>query len=146
MLLYHYTAAEYLDSILKDGLTRGEVPISQTEVLSGIWLTNDISPRGHGLTDGRPLTDREKAFFGVPANAPARFPDKRAVGLTVAVADDDPNLCRWSEWARGRVSREWYRRLDEVGGWKAKTWWIYWGVIPPNRISHVSLLRSREAA
>lgn len=78
MLLYHYTATEYLDSILKDGLTRGEVPISPTEVLSGVWLTGDISPRGHGLTDGRPLTDREKAFFGIATRKPARFPDKRA--------------------------------------------------------------------
>lgn len=54
MILYHYTYREALSSILKQGLNRGEVPLSQhaADCLNAVWFTTDGTPNGHGLTDG----------------------------------------------------------------------------------------------
>ena len=65
MILYHFTAAEYLESILKDGLNRGDVPLSPTEGVNGVWLTTDPNTEGHGLTDGGPLTAREHSAYAL---------------------------------------------------------------------------------
>jgi hypothetical protein len=48
MMLYHFTALEYLDAIKAEGLTKGEVPVSATDLLNAVWLTSDPSPRGTG--------------------------------------------------------------------------------------------------
>ena len=63
MILYHFTAEEYLDSILSAGLTRGEVPLSATDVLNAVWLTSDRNPSGHGLTNGGVLSAEERRAF-----------------------------------------------------------------------------------
>ena len=60
MLLYHFTAPEYIEQIKAEGLTRGDVPTSSTEGINAVWLTSDRSPDGHGLSDGQVLTDQER--------------------------------------------------------------------------------------
>ncbi len=50
MILYHYTAREYLERIRREGLTTGEVPLSPSHILNGVWFTTDPDPGGHGLT------------------------------------------------------------------------------------------------
>ena len=73
---YHFTAREYLPRIAQEGLRKGEVPLTAKLVRNGVWLTTDPDPTGHGLTDGRNVTDEEKAILGMPPRARARFPDK----------------------------------------------------------------------
>jgi hypothetical protein len=36
MLLYHFTATQYLDRIKAEGITKGELPVSQTEVRNAL--------------------------------------------------------------------------------------------------------------
>ena len=134
MLLYHFTAEEYLDSILVSGLVRGELPLNQPEALNAISLTSDKSPSGHGLTDGQSLSEAEKSFFRqegkqVPDNA--RFPNKRAVRITVKVPKS--SVKKWLPWARRRLESSWLNTLIDIGGGyrKAKTWWFSPGAIPP---------------
>jgi hypothetical protein len=49
MILYHFTGLEYLDAIMEDGLSKGDVPTSATEGKTGVWFTTDQDPAGHGL-------------------------------------------------------------------------------------------------
>ncbi len=50
MILYHFTCVEYLESIKRDGLCRGDVPIEFGKPgLNGVWFTTDPTPQGHGL-------------------------------------------------------------------------------------------------
>jgi RNA:NAD 2'-phosphotransferase (TPT1/KptA family) len=37
MILYHFTGLEFLDAIMEDGLSKGDVPTSATEGLAVIW-------------------------------------------------------------------------------------------------------------
>jgi hypothetical protein len=147
MILYHFTALEYLDAIKADGLTKGEVPVSPTDLLNAVWLTTDPSPKGHGLTDGRPLTEQERFVEyqrrGFMPPEGARFPNNRAVRIAVLIPSSDRNLYHWPKWGRKRIAPDWYKRMDRVGGGKSKTWWIYFGVIPPRSFREIEILAPR---
>jgi hypothetical protein len=142
MILYHYTAVERLDSIRKHGLTRGEVPLTPQDCLNAVWLTTDRNPSGHGLCHARELTREEKLFFGRDPNKSVWFPNKRAVRITVRLDSSDRKLKHWPRWAKQRLSPQWYQALDRAGGGKSKTWWLYFGVIPPEWFSSVDILSS----
>jgi hypothetical protein len=145
MNFYHFTAREYLPAIAREGLTRGEVPITMNIVRRGVWFTTDDRPDGHGLTDGRPLTVAEKRLIGRPDDAPDRFPDKRAVRFKVLVSEaGGPALVRWSEWGARDLAPDWYRRPRKAGGGKANTWYVYFGAIPPENVAEPFDLRADE--
>ena len=116
MRLYHYTATEHLPYILWEGLRKGEVPITFRRVRNAVWFTSDTDPSGHGLSDNHILTSAEKAIMGVPAHIHARFPDKRAVRITVDIDDSDPKLSKWTPWAMRETAslKKWRRRLNET--------------------------------
>ena len=137
MLLYHFTAKEYLPAIAAGGLTLGEVPLSPSKILNAVWLTTDGMADGHGLSDGRDLTDREKLNAGIPLTSNARFANKRALRLTVRIPRGDRNLVGWTAWGRRRLAPDWFDRLSSTGGGKHRTWFLYWGVIPPEWIQEV---------
>jgi hypothetical protein len=144
MLLYHFTALEYLDAIKAEGLIKGEVPVSPTELLNAVWLTTDPSPKGHGLIDGRLLTAQERFAeyqrCGFMPPAGARFPNKRAVRIAILIPSSDRNLYHWPKWGRKRMTPDCYERMDRVGGGKSKTWWIYFGVILPRSFRTIEIL------
>jgi hypothetical protein len=92
-------------------------------------------PKGHGLIDGRPLTEQERFVEyqrrGFMPPEGARFPNKRAVRIAVLIPSSDRNLYHWPKWGRKRLAPDWYERMDRIGGGKSKTWWVYFGQIPP---------------
>lgn len=113
MRLYHFTAIEYLPEIAADGLWKGEVPLSHKKVANAVWLTDDTSPKTHGLTRGRYLTREERAWY----------------------EHRDPLLSKWSVWApRNGVKVGWLRTLNKTAGGGSGTWWIYHGTIPAERL------------
>jgi hypothetical protein len=117
MRLYHYTALLYLPDIMREGLTRGEVPLDLRGVLTGTSpshpnLTGSANPAGQDRARGSAL-------------------DKTKVRITVDVPDGDPLLVRWLDLCRQhRTPRDLIRRLDRHG--QGKFWWIYRGVIAPD--------------
>jgi hypothetical protein len=138
--LYHFTAREYLPAIAREGLWKGQVSVTATDHLNAVWVTSAPDPgRGshHGLTDGRMLTPQEKALCGLPSDAPARFPDKRAIRLTVMIPRGDRKLVPWNTWSRKRLAPQWLSTLEGVGGGAAaaRTWFLYWGAIPNKWVS-----------
>lgn len=108
MLLHHFTAFDYLVDIFAKGLSRGDVPTTQIDGKNAVWLTSDPNPSGHGLYD---LKRRIRMDFNIPSH--------------------DRHLHHWPKWAKRRVDPDWYKTLDETGGGKSDTWWLYFGTLWP---------------
>ena len=138
MLLYHFTAAEYLHSILTNGLTKGDVPISPHEGINAVWLTSDPNASEHGLGEARTMTEEDRnghlAAFGILLPVGSRYPDKRAVRITVKIGSADRHVKRWTAWARKRLTADWLAALNRTGGGerKARTWFICLRPISPD--------------
>jgi hypothetical protein len=91
MKLYHFTALKYVEQILANGLTKGEVVIGPDYIRNGINLTNDPDPADHGLTDGQRLTARERRFMR--AEAGACWPNKRRLRIAVEIPEQGAPAC-----------------------------------------------------
>jgi hypothetical protein len=144
MLLHHFTSREVLPYIARDGISIGDVPVTPTQGLNAVWLTSDGCSDGHGLTDGRALTDEEKALKGIPKDTSAFFANKRAIRMTVLISREDRALAAWPSWGRRKLAPHWYEILNRTGLGKARTWYLYWGVIPPAWVREVRNLQSGE--
>lgn len=120
MLLYHYTAGEYLRAIAKEGLTVGDVPTDLARMRGriGVWLTSSPDPTGHGLA-GSQL-------------------DKERFRIAVDIDDNAPLLKQWSDWSASNVTQETRKALNNAAGDEgtdlSDTWWIYFGWIRPERL------------
>jgi len=139
MILYHYTAVEYLDAIRREGLTLGDIPISPTEAQNAVWLTTSRDSAGHGLTEERQLTIHEKRLLGHPIDSDKRFPNKRRIRIAVRILASDKRLVKWRIWSAKRIDAKWRKRLEDTAGGaeKAKTWWLYWDTISPSQFVEV---------
>ncbi len=139
MVLYHYTAREYLDAILREGLTKGEIPFGPRAEDCGnaVWFTTSPDSAGHGLTGARVLTVEECAFMGVPFGM--KFPDKRAVRITVKMPKS--KLKHWPSYGKKRMKPAYYAALSEGGGGehRAKTWYISFRPIAPDQFEKIEV-------
>jgi hypothetical protein len=123
-ILYHFTDRAAWHFIKSEGITRGEVPLSATDVLQHPNLTSNPVPMS-----------QRWACVGQTAT------NKTAVRIAVEIPPGDDRVMSWRDFAtRSRVDRRWYRVLDEVGGWEARNWWIYLGIVPPEWFTDVEFL------
>jgi hypothetical protein len=129
MKLYHFTGVEYLDAIMSDGLSIGDVPTSARKGKNGVWFTTDPDPSGHGLSDGTEISP-----FG------GRFANKRAVRITVNIPSHDRHLVNWMRWGRKHCDSWLFEGLNRAGHGKCKTWLVYFGSIPSSRFLDVEFL------
>jgi len=138
MLLHHFTTRDHLRRILAGGLSRGAVHVARDRQLNGVWLTTDAGPAGHGLQSGGAfMSDAERLeareWSGALPPPGARFPKPADVRITVQLDPRDRNLHEWLPWARRHIDPEWLATLHPVIGGnlkKAKSWRLYFGVIP----------------
>jgi hypothetical protein len=115
--LYHFTCLCYLPAILREGIYRGEVPITQSKILQAPNLTTNANPAAH-----RWVADC--------------LADKLSVRLTVKIQPGDTRLVSYRNvFNRHRRDKKFFRRLDRYG--QSKFWLIFWGVIPPESIEEV---------
>lgn len=153
MLLYHFTAQSCLPGIMAEGLTRGEAPLSDSEWLNAVNLTTDPEPSGHGLDRGGHVWTAEECAKLYLASGTRIEPgtvnaNKRAVRITVKLPSSDRNLKDWLPWARKRLSPGYLNRLIGAAGGgmrKARTWKLYFGVIPPSAFVVVDVLEPKDA-
>ena len=153
MLLYHFTSRDLVRSIRQNGLSRGVVHLSAKEQANAVWLTTDPGPNGHGLEWGGDFMsdlDRREAGFWSGKIPPvgARFPKEGSVRITVDLPTGDRDLHEWLPWARRRLTQDWLAHLHPVAGGnlkKAKTWRLYFGVIPASAFVAVDDLAGVEA-
>jgi hypothetical protein len=148
--LYHFTALEYLPSILEEGLTRGDVPLGPRKFGgNAVWLTLNADPAAQAFWAGegeRLATDEERrhleSLFGKPVPPGSRFADKRAVLLAVEIPDEDPKLVQWLRFARLRgVNPKWLRNLRS-----SPDWFIYRGAVPTDWIIEIAGLSEQAQA
>lgn len=126
--LYHFTSLLHFGKILADGgLSKGDVPINTTHGYNAVWFTTtNMLGRQSPMLNGS----------GV---------DKTEVRITVEFTLPTPKLYYWKDVAsKIGVERQFYRSLDEVGGYSAKKWWLYAGVIPTERFNKVEFRESPE--
>jgi len=103
VLFYHFTCHEHLEAIMRQGLSRGEVPITARECKNAVWLTTDPNPDGHGLSVAGELTDSDRemlARLGTPAPRGARCANKRAVRISVKIPRMHLRLVHWPKYAK----------------------------------------------
>jgi hypothetical protein len=112
MILYHYTSTYHLPTILKEGLARGDVPVTPQKGFNAVWFTtmNDAKPGEHGLSGSAV--------------------DKTSVRITVELDRRDPLLIKWGTFAR-KLKPIWRRALESSGGDTHKTWYFYKGILIP---------------
>jgi hypothetical protein len=123
-LLYHFTSRIWLPFIKKEGITRGEAPISPTERLQHPNLTSNPDP------------DAQK-WSGAEGHSALH---KTAVRITVEIPEGDQKLISWHDFAiRQKMDRKFYRTVDESGGWEAKNWWLYQGIVVPEWFSEIHM-------
>jgi hypothetical protein len=144
MKLYHFTAREHLPAIQAQGLSIGAVKIGigTAQILNAVWLTSDPNPDGHGLSDGGPIPQEEReAYRKVIGIEPDEvLPNTRAARITVRILLTDRKLKRWSTWSNRKVEPHWRDALNKTGGGKDATWFLYFGVIPPERFDAIDLM------
>jgi hypothetical protein len=139
MLHYHFTSRIHLGEIMRGGLSRGGVHVARDRLLNAVWLTTDPGDQGHGLEWGgafmSELERREaQEWSGTELPHGARFPKNADVRISVDVEEGDANLHEWLPWARRRIEPDWLAFLHPVALGnlnKAKSWRLYFGVIPP---------------
>lgn len=133
--LYHFTAVERLPDILRQGLRLGDVPTGTLTGMNGVWLTKDPVPIGHGLGEAGEMTNEDRQFVlrwkGVLPPAGTRWLDKTAARITLRDLPDVTKIVRWSRWGRRNCQPGVYDGLVRAGGSKHRSWYVYFGHIPP---------------
>lgn len=123
--LYHYTRPESVESILREGITRGDTPTSVIVTpdqpygagCNAIWLsTVDRIGESHGWTNG--------------------CPDKTTARFTVEIPKMDNRLWLWSRFARvAKIDAETIDHLNKVApNGEHSQWYVYFGTIPTDWI------------
>lgn len=126
MKLFHYTSAVHLRGIHQYGLTVGDV-ITSFERFEGriaVWLTCSMNPEGHGLIGSRV--------------------DKTEFRLTVDVDQNDARFCKWSDWAKENLDLATQLRIQMSDGWRADSWYLWFGWIPASKIVEVVSTRTGQ--
>ena len=147
MIFYHYTTRAALAQIQREGLTRGEAPYNDIRVATAVNLTTDPEPTGHCLdSGGRVVTQEQSSLwatkgFRVPAGTV--LVNKREARIKLKLSSSDLKLKKWRSWSRKNCDPGYPERLERAGGAtskKAKTWWLYFGVIPPEAFLGIDIL------
>jgi hypothetical protein len=138
MLLYHFTSRANFPLILRSGLSLGAVPVSPVRAVNAVWLTTDPGDFGHGLEAGGAfMTDDQRKqaldWSGTLPPPGARHAKDAQVRITVDLPPNARGLENWLPWARRHLAPEWLATLHPVASGnirKAKTWRLFFGVIP----------------
>lgn len=147
MIYYHYTTRAALEAIKREGLLYGEAPINDARWVTAINLTSDRDPGGHGLDFGGQVVTEEQSSLmarsGMNVPAGTVFANKREARIQLKLSTSDPKLKRWKSWSRKNCDPGYAERLERSAGAtpkKAKTWWLYFGVIPPETFLEIDIL------
>ena len=120
MILYHFTSAIYLPHIIENGINRGDVPLSETASVNGVWLTRegDRALQSYNRTSRMMVGGHELVH------------DKAEIRITVELADDS-FLFNWS-YMTGRldIDPKYARWLNGFGNTSGDRWYVNFKTIP----------------
>lgn len=125
-MFYHFTSRFHLSHMLKEGIYRGDVPLSPELGTQGVWLT----------TDGRPQRQKwcsRNSYFIIAGQK--HVLDKTEYRLTIEVDESEPTLFRWDKLASTlNIDPRYYEFLNISGGGGGEAWYVYFGTISPDHI------------
>lgn len=140
MILYHWTNHRFLDAIRREGLTKGHIVLDYGKIASGVInLSSSPHPEGMGLNlEDEPLTqdDRQEHFRITGWMPPVDhvYWNKTEIRITLHILTTDHRLIPWSRYRR-RVEPVRLAAMEK--GERPETWWVYRGVIPPERFTAI---------
>lgn len=167
LTLYHYTSNFGMKGILNSGeIFKGSLAVDPRVVRNefAVSLTNDESPIGHGLPDGREISKQcaERLGYCIHRNGKYFSLDHTQFRLEIHIPKDDENLIYIPDFFNGQseflnvMEASGYHPLlsdlDDLGktlfdtllkiksgrlDGKGKTWWIYKSTIPINWIHEI---------
>lgn len=116
--LYHFTCPTRIDSILSEGIWKGDVPITPTTGFNAPWLTENSDPGEQDWTmDGT----------------------KSQCRIEVFIPDDE--LHRLKKWTDVCVEYDvpigWREILNRTGGGGEDEWYIFEGAINKNWLGEI---------
>lgn len=110
-------------------------------------MTTDPDPAGHDLDGGGDVITEEQSV--ILASHGLRIPpgtflaNKREARIKIKPPSSDPKLRQWRTWSRKNCEPGFADALEQSGGAtkrNARTWWLYFGVIPSSRFDGVDIL------
>lgn len=167
LIFYHYTSDVGMNGILNSGeIFKGRLAVDAGTVRNefAVSLTNDESPIGHGLPDGREISKQcaERLGYCINRNGKYFCLDHTQIRLEIHIPKDDGNLIYFPDFLDGQselldvmealgyhpvvsdvadVGKTLFDTLLSIKSGhldgKAKTWWIYKSAIPINWIHEV---------
>lgn len=164
-VFYHYTSLRNLRGIIHSGwIEKGRLATVSGDVQNAaVNLTTDQDPAGHGLPDGRGISDTVAADMASTGNPGAYFClDHTKCRLAVDIAEDDQMLIRA---AKHHAMEDGVLYALEVAAWfptkqsmdvaemvemhelidsgfyqnKSPTWWYYFDHISIDRVLRVEI-------
>jgi hypothetical protein len=133
--LYHFTNRFSWRFIETEGIRYGEVPVNLRKTLYFPSMSSDPNPEKQGWARMPPTTDDDGPVF-IPTN-------KRAVRITIALPMRDSRLVRWVDLTkRWNMEPQWFKAICDSAGGGERNWWIYQGIIRPDRFQAVDFLDS----
>lgn len=128
MKLYHFTCMLHLPSILREGITRGELPIDPNEPY-------DKSPQAANLTSNGRRNDQIRTW------TEGTIVDKSRVRLQVDVPDGELMTFRTAKQKFG-LREKWLKILDP---YQERHGWFYaFGGVKPDQIVEVAVFETPE--
>ena len=116
--LWHFTCPSRVESILKSGIWKGDVPITPTTGFNAPWLTDNEDPGEQGWTQGG---------------------TKDLCRIEVFIPDEEVHLLKkWTDvCVEHNVPIGWREILDRVGGGGEDEWYIFEGTIDKNWLGEI---------
>src|SRR5262249_23140855 len=128
---------------------KGECPVGGVWASRNVvWFTTDPEPGGHGLTaEDRLLTKAERTYlserWGKMLPKAGMFINKQAVRITCIIPSTDRRLVSWKKYARKHLSADDNQKLIRADGSKHKTWYLFFGTVPPEQFRAVEQVIDR---
>jgi len=123
MNLYHFTSVYYLPSILRAGLTRGDVPLGLTASVNGVWLTKE----GRKY---RQVYNRTSRI--IHPGGQSYLVDKAEIRITVDT-ERLPFLFKWEEVvAKLEIDPLFAKFLNSAGNADGGLWFVSFATVPPS--------------
>ncbi len=165
---YHFTCRPNLDSILSQGfINLGKIPNEpgKNEIVQAVCLTTDPSPDGHGLPDGREISELESSFFSAfyknSISGKLYSVDHTKFRIEISLNLNDVNLVKFDSYHGEELvqaaevtayfptthtklirDNEWAKvdsmLNEQPAKRKSATWWYYLAPIPVAKIQAIS--------
>jgi hypothetical protein len=142
VILYHFTNHRYLDAIRHDGLSQGTIVLDYGMMVHGIVnLSSSPDPEGLGLNlEDEPLSQKDRLeHFRITGWMPPEdhvYWNKTEVRITLHISSIDHRLIPWSKYRR-KIEPSRLAAMED--GQRPDAWWVYRGVIPPERFVAIKL-------